>query len=235
MKLFHKRLKHGFTLIELLAVIAVLGILATIIIPTVGNVQEKARRRAAASNLRQIAIAYSTYANTSGRPRSIAENNIHNWCRILAQHAQLNEPQIYILNEDPLVEAYNRELPKVIATPPTSGSGQWNLHPDFRNAPISFAVANKISSRAPPSTTPIAWTRGLTTSGTWSAPNAASPGVYGSEGGHIVFLDGHVVFYENLTNNGGQLIHYLTKQPTANIQEALSPGAEAFDSTGKVF
>jgi hypothetical protein len=56
------------------------------------------------------------------------------------------------------------------------------------------------------STTPIAYTRGITaaTAGTWSD----TLGVYGSDGGHIVFLGGNVQYYRNLGTSAttGELI-----------------------------
>ena len=57
----HRR--AGFTLIELLTVIAIIGILAAIIIPTVSTVREKAQRTVDASNLREIAKAAMIYAS----------------------------------------------------------------------------------------------------------------------------------------------------------------------------
>ena len=57
MQTTRRRRGAGFTLIELLTVIAIIGILAALIIPTVGSVREKAQRAVDASNLREIAKA----------------------------------------------------------------------------------------------------------------------------------------------------------------------------------
>lgn len=223
------RRRQGFTLIELIAVIAVIGILAVILIPSVGGIQDRAQKTAAASKLRNIHSAYLAYATDGSRPRTINAADIYDWARILAEKADFNDPEKYIIAEDPLVEL-EESYPVVIATPPTSGSGDWTVHPDFSGFPLSFVVVNRLSTQAS-SSTPIAWTRGLTPAGTWSE----AEGVYGSEGGHILFYDGTVKFYKNLNEDGGQLINYTTKQPTGNITEAVSPRAQAFDYRGTVF
>lgn len=55
--------KRAFTLIELLTVIAIIGILAAILIPTVGAVRESANASRCIGNLRQIGVAMQSHAS----------------------------------------------------------------------------------------------------------------------------------------------------------------------------
>lgn len=68
----------AFTLIELLTVIAIIGILAAIILPTVGMVRRSARAAQCTSNLRQIGIAMNLYADEHKNkfPAGYPEENI---------------------------------------------------------------------------------------------------------------------------------------------------------------
>lgn len=63
---FVKR-RQGFTLIELLAVLAIIGILAAIIVPKIGDATGKARRLACATNMKNIVKAMQIYHEDRGR------------------------------------------------------------------------------------------------------------------------------------------------------------------------
>ncbi|MDR1280325.1 MAG: prepilin-type N-terminal cleavage/methylation domain-containing protein [Opitutaceae bacterium] len=52
----------AFTLIELLTVIAIIGILAAILIPTVGKVRETARQTVCTSRMKELGTAFALYA-----------------------------------------------------------------------------------------------------------------------------------------------------------------------------
>jgi len=54
--------RRGFTLIELLVVIAIISILASILFPVFARAREKGRQAACISNVRQLALAMSMYA-----------------------------------------------------------------------------------------------------------------------------------------------------------------------------
>ena len=56
-----KRHEKGFTLIELLIIIAIIGILATIAIPTFAGYRSRAYNSAAVSDLRAAATAQEAY------------------------------------------------------------------------------------------------------------------------------------------------------------------------------
>ena len=54
--------RKGFTLIELLVVIAIIAILAAILFPVFAQAREKARQTSCLSNMKQLGVALTMYA-----------------------------------------------------------------------------------------------------------------------------------------------------------------------------
>ena len=199
--------RSGFTLIELLTVIAIIGILAALIFPTIGKVRETAQRTVDANNLREIVKAATIYAadNNDRLPDPAALSaqvpapvtggtGPFLWAGVLAQRGILTDPIFYFAKNDPL---FNGTYPTAIVSP----ANHTVLDQSFvTNRVLSFEFVGGLRMSDAP-TTPVAFTRGLLTTGSWSTDN----GVYHDTGGHIAFLGGNVQFFPNLTEAASQL------------------------------
>jgi prepilin-type N-terminal cleavage/methylation domain-containing protein len=188
----------AFTLIELLTVIAIIGILAAIVIPTVGTVREKAQRSVDGNSVREILKAAQIYAGDNQDrlpdPQNIPNTTLNapqpawKWPGILAKNNILTDPAFYFCKND---AAFNGTYPQFIIQPTAARN---TLHTTFtttRSPSWEFVGGVKMSDAA---TTPVIYTRGLTATGLWNTTS----GVYKDTGGFIAFLGGNVSFYSNV-------------------------------------
>jgi len=223
--------KKAFTLVELLIVVGIIGVLAGLLFPVLGQISGTGAKVKSLNSAKQIASAWMNFTKTGQKVQRVTATDIWGWAEVLAKRADLNTAQLWILDNDPKVQdklsESNVAMPVVVAN--KVGDNNWTSNAEFKAFPLSWAVANSTDPNAGASV-PLLWTRGLRPNGNWDD----EWGVFRKAGGHIAFADGRVEWFSSLKDDNtqqGLLTVFDGTVRTFNIGQAIRGGNQSILSS----
>lgn len=134
------RAGRSFTLVELLVVVAIIGIIASLLLNALGGAMRKVRGIQCTSNLRQIGLASYTYADENNgvvMPSVLVEGNgadLVGWANYLANNTEVRQDAIFRCPEFAAQECYvpfeydaagHRAIPRCSYVMNTIAEGAW--------------------------------------------------------------------------------------------------------------
>ena len=197
---------RGFTLVELLVVIAIIGLLAALLMPSLGTARKKARAAGCINNLRQLGLAVQMYTDDSGGqlaglsgifPTWGATNSPQAWTQLLFPYVKTTT--VYLDPDRPpwmpeLPVAYYLNLLPAYVEAGSPGTGIYAI--DFRQIsnPSAFILMSEDLFISPqqeidPTNERADRTGFSTTSGTYPPPHLGYA--------NFLFADGHVAPFDH--------------------------------------
>ena len=118
------RTRQGFTLIELLVVIAIIAVLAGLLLPVIGRIQESANSTKCTANLRQIGTAINAYTTDSD---NLLPGPLDTWQMAFTPPiARESLPDAGSAETDPMDRQLTRRLAKYLPQPTNSTPNERN-------------------------------------------------------------------------------------------------------------
>jgi hypothetical protein len=228
--------------VEIVFTISIIGILLAILLPAMSAIKLSAQKVRDVSNLKKIAEAWRECINRGwgfgdGIRSDFWMTGYIEWLagegrNISASDILLNDPYVWVSPGDKYASKIIKETicrwdpgeEKVVAYPGWDDSFfSHNVNSSLFSAHFIFSyclIAHGPVSNIPLDTTPLAFTRGLCTDGTWDE----AAGLYGAKGGYVVYCDGHTTWFDG--SKPAKFLRWDQSGYTSDIRYAVPTNAK---------
>ena len=214
-------IRKRFTLIELLVVVAIIGILLSLLLPSMKSAREKARRGVCLSNISQLHKAATTYAITYDRqlPRGHKYRNHENSEVLRGLNPQMFDLMVdnYLGGSEAIFSCPNlsEKYPQRIANEGGGWvrlgynymgnkdllnsrlTGQNYAYPDRLDEQTDVPLFGDSISWSPHTGWKISIAPHTKNGGVFGRVANTDPKILGNEGGNFAFPDGHALWHPN--------------------------------------